>query len=89
MTDNITQLRGDRPLLNDIPGWLRKFATDIENGALTPPYVMVIVPPAAETAKWDWPVVMLVGKEPGDLERTGLIAQAQAFMTIHKVARAG
>ena len=85
MTDNITQLRSN-PLLNDVPGWLRKMANDWEAGMFGErDFIMVIVP---AYDKWDWPQVIGIGDHPGQTYCTGLLAEAQAFMTIHKVARA-
>lgn len=75
----------DKPPIDDIVAQLRRLADRIERGIHNPPYVMLLIPPVSQ---YDWCTVSLYGRDPGDLERTGLIAQAQAFMTIHKVARA-
>lgn len=75
----------DKTPVDDIVAHLRRLADRIERGIHKPPYVMMVIPP---DNKYDWPHVMMFGKAPSDLERDGLLAQAQAFMTIHKVSRA-
>jgi len=82
----VVEMAPDKPLANDIVGQLRRLADRIEKGTHTPPYIMLIIPPEDRLA---WPHVVMYGTHPPDLERDGLLAQAQAFMTIHKVARAG
>lgn len=74
----------DRPPVDDIVAQLRRLADRFEQGYHKAPYVMLLTP---SDSQLDWCTVQLFGRDPGDLERTGLIAQAQAFMTIHKVAR--
>lgn len=75
----------DKPPVDDIVAHLRRLADQIESGVHSPPYILMIIPPED---RLQWPHVILHGRAPSDLERDGLLAQAQAFMTIHKVARA-
>ena len=82
----IVDIAPDRPMANDMVGQLRRLADRIEKGEHKPPYLMLIIPPED---RLHWPHVVMYGTHPSDLERDGLLAQAQAFMTIHKVARVG
>ena len=84
MTDNVTQLR-ENPPVNDIPGWLRKIAEDWEKGEFGARDFCLVVIPAKD--EHHWPMVHMIGNNPGQTTVAGLIAETQAFLTIHRVAR--
>jgi hypothetical protein len=84
MTDNITQLR-EHPPVNDVPGWLRQTAVDWEAGKFGDRDFLVLIVPAKD--EQHWPLVHCLGNNPGQTMINGVLAEAQAFMTIHRVAR--
>jgi hypothetical protein len=85
MTDNVTNLR-DQPPVNDVPGWLRRVANDWEAGQFGDRDFLLVVIPAKDESHW--PVLYCMGNNPGQTMVNGVLAETQAFMTIHKVARA-
>lgn len=79
----------DKPLPTDIPAQLRRLADKLESGEYPPhEFVMVIMTPVSGDDN-QWPVLLGFGNDIGDLGRCGLVAQAQAWLTINKVARVG
>lgn len=53
MTDNIVNLRGGHPLVNDIPGMLRQLADKFEAGEETVDGILILIPrTAGEDSYW-------------------------------------
>lgn len=61
MTDNITPLRGNRPLVSDIPGMLRQLADKFEAGGETAEGILVLIPPTVEDETY-WPKLLGFGE---------------------------
>ena len=52
MTDTVIPLRGNRPLVSDIPGMLRQLADNFEAGEETAEGILILIPTGAEENFW-------------------------------------
>lgn len=82
----VTKLRGDAPLLTDIPGQLRQMADMIDAGTFRGNKALfVMVDESVEHP--DWPMIYGWGDAFGDHEIIGLLEVAKAFFVINSTKR--
>lgn len=82
MSDNIVNLRGGRPALDDIPGMLRQWADWLEDGTETAQTVILIIP-----QEGDWPKLIGLGDHLGDLGNIATMELAKIWFANNLTAR--